>query len=135
MCIRDRDDTFTLWQLPSQVNTIGNSYVIRTDDGQIIVMDGGMKEEEGYLREMCIRDRDYIASVLEEQGIRLRFTNTRSEALLTLRIDKKVSKNPEGYRLTVSPKKGVTALAPTANGLLHALQTLRQIVSLEGRCV
>jgi L-ascorbate metabolism protein UlaG (beta-lactamase superfamily) len=45
-----QDDVFTLWQLPSQVNTIGNSYVIRTDDNRIIVMDGGMKEEEGYLR-------------------------------------------------------------------------------------
>jgi glyoxylase-like metal-dependent hydrolase (beta-lactamase superfamily II) len=42
--------TFTLWQLPSQVNTIGNSYVIRTGDGQLIVMDGGVKEETNYLR-------------------------------------------------------------------------------------
>lgn len=45
-----QDDTFTLWQLPSQVNTNGNSYVIRADDGKIIVMDGGVKEEESYLR-------------------------------------------------------------------------------------
>ncbi|MDD4578989.1 MAG: family 20 glycosylhydrolase, partial [Anaerolineaceae bacterium] len=45
-----QDDTFTLWQLPSQINTIGNSYVIQTDDGKVIVMDGGVKEEEGYLR-------------------------------------------------------------------------------------
>ena len=45
-----QDDTFTLWQLPSQINTIGNSYVIRTDNGKIIVMDGGVVEEEGYLR-------------------------------------------------------------------------------------
>lgn len=35
--------TFTLWQLESQVNTIGNSYVIRTHSGKIIVMDGGEK--------------------------------------------------------------------------------------------
>jgi hexosaminidase len=46
----EQDDTFTLWQLPSQINTIGNSYVIQTDDGKVIVMDGGVKEEEGYLR-------------------------------------------------------------------------------------
>ena len=45
-----QDDTFTLWQLPSQINTIGNSYVIRTDNGKVIVIDGGMKEEEKYLR-------------------------------------------------------------------------------------
>ena len=43
-------DTFTLWQLPSQENTIGNSYIIRTDDNQLIVIDGGVKEEEDYLR-------------------------------------------------------------------------------------
>lgn len=45
-----QDDTFTLWQLPSQINTIGNSYVFRTDNGKVIVMDGGVKEEEEYLR-------------------------------------------------------------------------------------
>lgn len=45
-----QDDTFTLWQLPSQINTIGNSYVIRTDNNKIIVLDGGVKEEEDYLR-------------------------------------------------------------------------------------
>jgi|AGTN01.3.fsa_nt_gi Predicted hydrolase (metallo-beta-lactamase superfamily) len=45
-----KDDTFTLWQLPSQINTIGNSYVIRTGNGKVIVMDGGVTEEEGYLR-------------------------------------------------------------------------------------
>lgn len=42
--------TFTLWQLPSQVNTIGNSYVIRTSHGKIIVMDGGGEQEKDYLK-------------------------------------------------------------------------------------
>ena len=41
---------FTLWQLPSQVNTIGNSYVFLTDKGRVVVMDGGMKDETPYLR-------------------------------------------------------------------------------------
>lgn len=41
---------FTLWQVPSQVNTIGNSYVFLTDKGRVLVMDGGMKEEASYLR-------------------------------------------------------------------------------------
>ncbi len=41
---------FTMWQLPSQINTIGNSYVFRTDEGRVIVMDGGVKEETQYLR-------------------------------------------------------------------------------------
>ena len=36
---------FTLWQIPSQINTIGNSYVFLTDKGRIVVMDGGVKEE------------------------------------------------------------------------------------------
>lgn len=44
------EQKFTLWQLPSQINTIGNSYVIRTDEGKIVVMDGGVREEESYLR-------------------------------------------------------------------------------------
>lgn len=41
---------FVLWQLPSQVNTIGNSYVFRMNNGKVVVMDGGVKEETPYLR-------------------------------------------------------------------------------------
>ena len=40
---------FTLWQIPSQVDTIGNSYVFQTDRGRLIVMDGGMNEEAPFL--------------------------------------------------------------------------------------
>lgn len=46
---KNRPD-FVLWQLPSQVNTIGNSYVFRMDDGKVVVMDGGVKAEAAYLR-------------------------------------------------------------------------------------
>lgn len=41
---------FTLWQLPSQINTIGNSYVLKMNNGKIVVIDGGVKEEAEYLR-------------------------------------------------------------------------------------
>lgn len=41
---------FTLWQLPSQVDTIGNSYVLQSRGGEIIVLDGGAPQEENYLR-------------------------------------------------------------------------------------
>lgn len=41
---------FTLWQLPSQINTIGNSYVFKMSDGKVAVMDGGVSEEADYLR-------------------------------------------------------------------------------------
>jgi beta-lactamase superfamily II metal-dependent hydrolase len=41
---------FIMWQLPSQINTIGNSYVFIMNNGKIAVMDGGMKEETSYLR-------------------------------------------------------------------------------------
>ena len=49
-CCCEKEKTFTLWQLPSQVNTIGNSYVIQTVNGKLIVMDGGSQEETDYLR-------------------------------------------------------------------------------------
>ncbi|MGV8094539.1 MAG: ComEC/Rec2 family competence protein [Mangrovibacterium sp.] len=45
-----KSPNFVLWQLPSQVNTIGNSYVFLMDNGKVVVMDGGVKEEEHYLR-------------------------------------------------------------------------------------
>ena len=41
---------FTMWQIPSHKNTIGNSYVFRTTEGKVIVMDGGFAEEEFFMR-------------------------------------------------------------------------------------
>ena len=45
-----KDSCFTLWQIASQINTIGNSYVLLTDKGRVVVIDGGMPEEVPYLR-------------------------------------------------------------------------------------
>ena len=39
-----------LWQLPSQIDSIGNSYVVQTANGKVIVMDGGFEAEKDYLR-------------------------------------------------------------------------------------
>lgn len=58
-CSSKTEETFTLWQLPSQVNTIGNSYVIQTVNGKVIVMDGGSEAETDYLR-------GFIAALGEE---------------------------------------------------------------------
>ncbi|RLD72351.1 MAG: hypothetical protein DRI98_02365 [Bacteroidetes bacterium] len=41
---------FTLWQLPSQINTIGNSYVFQMNNGKVVVMDGGVKAETAFLK-------------------------------------------------------------------------------------
>ncbi len=41
---------FVVWQLPSQVDAVGNSYVFKMNNGKLVVMDGGMEGEEGYLR-------------------------------------------------------------------------------------
>lgn len=40
---------FTVWQLPSQLDTIGNSYVFRTRSGKVIVMDGGTKVDAWFI--------------------------------------------------------------------------------------
>jgi beta-lactamase superfamily II metal-dependent hydrolase len=45
-----KQSNFTLWQLPSQVDNIGNSYVFLMNNGKVVVMDGGVKEETPYLR-------------------------------------------------------------------------------------
>lgn len=42
---------FTLWQIPlHQTKTQGNSYVFRLKSGKVVVMDGGVAPEAGYLR-------------------------------------------------------------------------------------
>ena len=45
-----KGSAFTVWQIPSHSNTIGNSYVFRTRTGKVIVMDGGFPEEAYTLR-------------------------------------------------------------------------------------
>lgn len=57
MCLMScgSNKTFTLWQLESQINTIGNSYVIRTVNGKVIVMDGG-------------HDKDYLRGFIDALG-------------------------------------------------------------------
>ena len=45
-----KGSAFTVWQIPSHSNTIGNSYVFRTKTGKVIVMDGGFPEEAFTLR-------------------------------------------------------------------------------------
>lgn len=48
--MRTRGSAFTVWQIPSHSNTIGNSYVFQTKTGKVIVMDGGFPEEAYTLR-------------------------------------------------------------------------------------
>jgi hypothetical protein len=50
-------NTFTLWQLPNQTPTQMMSYVIKTPNGQLIVVDGGN-----------VGDAPYLAKFLEAQG-------------------------------------------------------------------
>jgi beta-lactamase superfamily II metal-dependent hydrolase len=42
--------SFTLWQLPAQTAGQMNSYVLRTANNRIIVIDGGYAEDAGYLK-------------------------------------------------------------------------------------
>lgn len=44
-------DGFTLWQLPEQTPSQMMSYVLRTPNGKVIVIDGGMAGDAPYLRQ------------------------------------------------------------------------------------
>ena len=44
------EETFMLWQLPSQTGGQMNSYVIKTVHDKIVVIDGGFTEDAGYLK-------------------------------------------------------------------------------------
>lgn len=41
---------FTLWQLPPQTHSQNMAYVLRSDGGRLIVVDGGTSGDAGYLR-------------------------------------------------------------------------------------
>lgn len=46
-----KESDFTLWQLPlNQTPSQGNSYVFQMKSGKVVVMDGGVPGETGYLR-------------------------------------------------------------------------------------
>lgn len=44
------NDRFIVWQLPMQDKVFGSSYVIKTDNDKLIVIDGGDIDKENYLR-------------------------------------------------------------------------------------
>jgi len=47
---KDSSETFTFWQLPSQSTSQMMSYVIKTSQGKIIVIDGGTTADGEYLK-------------------------------------------------------------------------------------
>lgn len=49
--VADSAAGFTMWQLASQTDDIGNSYVFQTSGGKVIVVDGGYETESTYLTE------------------------------------------------------------------------------------
>jgi glyoxylase-like metal-dependent hydrolase (beta-lactamase superfamily II) len=53
----ESENSFTLWQLPNQTPTQIMSYVIKTQHGKLIVVDGGMPG-----------DAPYLATFLKERG-------------------------------------------------------------------
>lgn len=58
------------------------------------------------------------------------FNNSRL-ASLRIRYDRQIN-NPEGYRITVS-RNGIEIIAATDTGVYYAIQTLRELIVLEGR--
>lgn len=71
----------------------------------------------------------FITSVLKECGAHTHFTDNKRNAAIIFDIDKKLSTSPEAYHLSVSGNRKITATASSDNGLLYALQTLRQIIT------
>ena len=83
-----------------------------------------------YLDSKVNLDRLYVSSIFHEMGFVTYFT-TKRDANLVILLDKKISKNNEGYTLKVEKRNvnQITAKAPSKNGLLYALQTARQLIN------
>ena len=52
--------SFTLWQLPEQTGTQMMSYVLRTPNGKVIVIDGGTRGDAAYLRKFLKEQGDLV---------------------------------------------------------------------------
>ena len=60
---RDPNPTsFTLWQLPSQKNTIQMSYVLRSIGGKLVVIDGGKTHDAEYLRNFIRTQGNHVSA-------------------------------------------------------------------------
>ncbi|HAC72129.1 MULTISPECIES: beta-N-acetylhexosaminidase [unclassified Proteiniphilum] len=89
-------------------------------------------EWEVYIDPEAKEASDYVTSVLKECGVQARFTARKNSADLILDIQQKISKNREAYHLSVYKNRKIRVLAVSRNGLLYALQSLRQIISRSG---
>ncbi len=83
-----------------------------------------------YLDAMADLDKFYVSSIFHDIGFRTYFTDKRA-ANLIVTIDKKATTHNEGYSLNVEDKRHhqIVAKARTKEGLLHALQTVRQLIN------
>lgn len=82
-----------------------------------------------YLDAAAGLDKIYVSSIFYELGFSTYFTG-KSNADIVVSLNKKIN-SQEGYSLHVQNKKKnpITATASTKNGLLYALQSLRQIIN------
>ena len=84
-------------------------------------------------------DRNYVEQTLRETGFSPIFVDKRKKADLVFRLNKTpLNNDDEAYRLAVqSPdsKKQIVARADAKEGLLYALQTLRQLAQQENGTV
>jgi len=60
--VRKEPNRFSLWQLPSERDTIILSYVIKTDKGKLIVIDGGWLEDGEYLKKFIAAHGGHVHS-------------------------------------------------------------------------
>ena len=110
---------FTLWQLGSQTNDIGNSYVFLTDKGKVIVMDGGTHNEELYLR-------GFLAALGNE--VEAWFVSHPHEDHVGAFL--KILKNPNGIKIhnvyySEYPESLIQCEAPCAEGVHDFYNTLK----------
>ncbi len=55
-----KSKSFTLWQLPEQTHSQMMSYVIRTPNGKVVVIDGGTAGDAPYLREFLKKQGNHV---------------------------------------------------------------------------
>ena len=96
-------------------------------------------ETSVYLDPKANLNQDYVTGVLKEAGIDPVYTTKAKKAKLAFKLNAVPSNNnDEAYRLAVmSPdsKKQIVATADARAGLLYALQTLRQMTTLQNGLV
>lgn len=114
------ENNYAIIPLPQSLVPQQGQFVI--DEATTVFAEGGSKEVEAVVQQ-------FITALNAETDLRLKQVLSESNNQIVFRLDTTIEA-PEGYQLSISPAQ-VRVQAATPQGLFYAVQSLRQLLSVD----